>query len=168
MEVGTGLGYADIMSPPRQTGQAETNSGPVFRKICAPGARGSRPPLISEVPFASPPACIVTVTLIEPHRAWKRARQAGMVAGVRRNLRTALDRHLPGITVWVSGSPAKPERFSAHSDVDLAVRGLPRGMTIELLPSLLSRDVGREVDVCLLDSSRFREAILREGERWTP
>ena len=41
-------------------------------------------------------------------------------------------------------------------------------MTIEYLQSLLSRDVGREVDVCLLESTRLRETILREGEEWTP
>ena len=91
-----------------------------------------------------------------------------MVTEVRVNLRNALDRHLPGITVWVYGSLAKPARFNAHSDVDLAVCDLPPGMTIEYLQSLLSRDVGREVDVCLLKSTRLREAILREGEQWTP
>lgn len=107
------------------------------------------------------------MTLVEEHRAWKRARRAGMAADVRERLRRALDRHLPGVTVWVYGSLAKPDRFHSFSDVDIAVCGLPAGMTLELLQSLLSREVGREVDVCMLESTRLRETILREGEPWT-
>lgn len=90
-----------------------------------------------------------------------------MVLEVRERLSEALARHLPGVPVWLYGSLVKPGRFSEHSDVDLAVTELPPGMTIEYLQSLLSRDVGREVDVCLLESTRLKEGIRKEGELWT-
>jgi hypothetical protein len=49
--------------------------------------------------------------------------------------------------VWVYGSLVKPGRFHSWSDVDVALESLPAGMTLEYLQSLLSADVGREVDV---------------------
>jgi predicted nucleotidyltransferase len=106
------------------------------------------------------------MTLIESHREWKAARQSEMVKKVREKLDRAIQLHLPGIDVWVYGSLVKPGRFSRHSDVDLALSGLPSGMTLEYLQSLLSRDLGREVDVCLLDKTRLKDSILREGELW--
>jgi hypothetical protein len=39
-------------------------------------------------------------------------------------------------------------------------------MTLEYLQSLLSTDVGREVDVCLIDHTRLRPVIEGSGERW--
>ena len=90
-----------------------------------------------------------------------------MVEEARHKLGEALGRHVPGVAVWVYGSLVKPERFNEHSDVDLAVSELPPGMTLEYLQSLLSRDVGREVDVCLLESTRLKDCIQREGELWT-
>jgi predicted nucleotidyltransferase len=66
----------------------------------------------------------------------------------------------------VYGSPVKAGRFREWSDVDIAVESLPEGMTLEYLQSLLSAEVGREVDVCRLDRTRLRPVIEREGERW--
>ncbi len=66
----------------------------------------------------------------------------------------------------VYGSLVKPGRFREWSDVDVAVESLPAGMTLEYLHSLLSADIGREVDVCLLERTRLRPVIEREGERW--
>jgi hypothetical protein len=40
-------------------------------------------------------------------------------------------------------------------------------MILEYLQSLLSAEVGREVDVCRLGRTRLRSVIEREGERWT-
>lgn len=90
-----------------------------------------------------------------------------MEQAVRRRLRDSLRRHLPGIPVWIYGSLAKPDRFGEHSDIDLAVTALPDGMSLDYLQSLISRDVGREADVCLLHETRLREVIEREGELWT-
>lgn len=39
-------------------------------------------------------------------------------------------------------------------------------MTLECLQSLLSADIGRDVDGCFLDRTRLRPGIEREGERW--
>lgn len=106
------------------------------------------------------------MTLIEAHRDWKSSRQTEMVREVRTKLDHALRRHLLEINVWIYGSLAKPERFHADSDVDIAISGLPAGISIDYLQSLLSRDIGREVDICLLEKTRLKESILREGERW--
>lgn len=91
-----------------------------------------------------------------------------MIAEVSTSLRASLSRHLPGVAVWVYGSLAKPERFSEFSDVDIALESLPKNVSIDLLQSLLSRDVEREVDICMLETSRLKEDILREGKRWIP
>ncbi|MEI6257522.1 MAG: hypothetical protein WCQ77_12850 [Planctomycetota bacterium] len=48
----------------------------------------------------------------------------------------------------------------------MALESLPDGMTLEYLQSLLSADVGREVDVCLIDRTRLRPVIEGSGERW--
>ncbi len=68
--------------------------------------------------------------------------------------------------MWVYGSLVNAGRFHEWSDVDIAVESLPQGMTLEYLQSLLSAEVGREVDVCRLDRTRLRSVIEREGERW--
>ncbi|MFM7292488.1 MAG: hypothetical protein ACKOWG_16950 [Planctomycetia bacterium] len=39
-------------------------------------------------------------------------------------------------------------------------------MTLEYLQSLLSADVGREADVCLIDRTRLKPVIEGSGERW--
>lgn len=104
-------------------------------------------------------------------------------------LRGALARHVPGTVVWVYGSlvrgsdktnrgastscgcdrvlsePVKPGRFHDWSDVDVALESLPSDMTLEYLPSLLSAEVGREVDVCMLDHTRLAQEITWSGER---
>lgn len=81
-------------------------------------------------------------------------------------LRAALARHVAGTAVWVYGSLVKPGRFHEWSDIDVALEALPPGMTLEYLQSLLSADVGREVDVCLIDRTRLKPVIEGSGERW--
>lgn len=104
--------------------------------------------------------------LLVEERARSRRRDAALAMATRDLLRTALGRHAPGTSVWVYGSLVKPGRFHDWSDVDVALESLPAGMTLEYLQSLLSADVGREVDVCLLDRTRLKPVIEREGERW--
>lgn len=109
------------------------------------------------------------MTLLEQHHLWKNGRDRALAEEARARLRDALARHLPGVTVWLYGSLARPGRFHAHSDVDLAVVGpLPEGITLELAQSLLSAAVGREVDICLLAHTRLRERVMAEGEKWIP
>lgn len=103
--------------------------------------------------------------LLQEHER-RRQRDAALAEQTRELLRAALARHVPGTAVWVYGSLVKPGRFHDWSDVDVAFETLPHGMTLEYLQSLLSADVGREVDVCMLHRTRLLGAIQREGERW--
>jgi predicted nucleotidyltransferase len=86
----------------------------------------------------------------------------------RRLLREALKRTIPGQRVFVHGSLTKPGKFTDQSDIDVALEYEPSGMTIYQLTSLLSEDMGRPVDVLLLEECRFKDKILREGELWMP
>jgi len=86
----------------------------------------------------------------------------------RETLREVLRRIIPNQRVFVHGSLTKPGKFSEHSDIDLALESEPRGMTIYQLVSLLSEEMGRRVDVLLLEECRFRDKIIKEGEVWTP
>lgn len=103
--------------------------------------------------------------LIEDRERCRR-RDARLADHTRELLRAALGRHAAGTAVWIYGSLVKPGRFHEWSDVDLAFESLPPDMSLEYLQSLLSADVGREVDVCLVDRTRLRSVIEREGERW--
>ena len=83
-------------------------------------------------------------------------------------LHEALARLLPaGTRVWIYGSLAKPGRFAEWSDIDLALEHEPGGRRIYQLMGLLAEATGREVDLAILDETRLREHILREGELWT-
>jgi predicted nucleotidyltransferase len=104
--------------------------------------------------------------LLAQERERRRRHDAARADETRAALRTSLARHVPGTPVRVYGSLVKPGRFREWSDVDVAVESLPAGMTLEYLHSLLSADIGREVDVCLLERTRLRPVIEREGERW--
>ncbi|MFM7206660.1 MAG: nucleotidyltransferase family protein [Planctomycetaceae bacterium] len=104
--------------------------------------------------------------LLAAQRERQSQRDAQLADHTRGLLAAALARHVPGTAVWVYGSLVKPGRFHEWSDVDVAFESLPPGMSLEYLQSLLSADAGREVDVCMLNRTRLRAAIEREGERW--
>lgn len=104
--------------------------------------------------------------LLASQRERRRQNDAALADRTRHLLRDALRRHVPGAAVWVYGSLVKPGRFHDWSDVDVAFESLPAGMTLEYLQSLLSADVGREVDVCLVDRTRLKAVIEGSGERW--
>lgn len=104
--------------------------------------------------------------LLASHREQRRRDDAALAERTRGLLRESLSRHVPGTAVWVYGSLIKPGRFHEWSDVDVALEALPAGMTLEYLQSLLSADVGREADVCLLDRTRLKPVIEGGGERW--
>jgi len=105
--------------------------------------------------------------LLTEERERRRQRDQALADRCKTLLRASLARHAPGTAVWVYGSLVKPGRFHEWSDADVAFESLPAGMSLELLQSLLSADVGREVDVCILSHTRLRDVIEREGERWT-
>jgi len=104
--------------------------------------------------------------LLASDRERRRRDDADRADRTRDLLRQSLARHVPGTAVWVYGSLVKPGRFRKWSDVDVALESLPPGMTLEYLQSLLSADVGREVDICLLGRTRLRSVIEGTGERW--
>lgn len=104
--------------------------------------------------------------LLIEERERRRRQDAALAVHTQGLLREALARHVPGTAVRVYGSLVKPGRFHDWSDVDVALESMPPGMTLEYLQSLLSADVGREVDVCLFDRTRLKPMIEREGERW--
>jgi len=106
------------------------------------------------------------MSLLAEHRERVRRDNAALCRHTRALLRESLARHLPGVPVWVYGSVLHEDRFHPASDVDLAVEWLPVGMTLDYLQSLVSRDVCREVDVCLVEHTRLRPRIEAEGERW--
>jgi len=106
------------------------------------------------------------MSLLSAHRERLRRDRARLCGETRELLRESLARHLPGIPVWVYGSLLDESRFQPASDVDLAIERLPESLSLELLQSLLSREVGREVDVCLLDRTRLKPWIIARGQRW--
>lgn len=67
---------------------------------------------------------------------------------------------------YLFGSVTQPGRFTARSDVDLAVEGLTPGDPFGLI-SFLSTAVNRDVDLVPLDQCHFAEKIRREGVRWS-
>jgi predicted nucleotidyltransferase len=83
-------------------------------------------------------------------------------------LRDVLSRLLPGQRVFVYGSITRAGKFTGESDIDIALESEPLGMTVYQLISLLGEEMGRRVDVALLDECRFKDKIMREGELWTP
>lgn len=114
-----------------------------------------------------PPGAYPPIMWIMASERERRRRDDAILADRTRGLlHTALARHVPGTVIWVYGSLVKPGRFHDWSDVDVALESLPDGMTLEYLQSLLSADVGREVDVCLIDRTRLRPVIEGSGERW--
>ena len=104
--------------------------------------------------------------LLTQERERRRREDAALADRTRGLLREALARHVPGTAVWVYGSLVAPGRFHEWSDVDVALESLPDDMTLEYLQSLLSADVGREADVCLVGQTRLKPVIETTGERW--
>ena len=107
-------------------------------------------------------------TLLKKMAEERAAHEERLRLDVREALRRALREILPGTAVTVFGSLSRAGRFKETSDVDLALDAEPRDLSVYQLIALLSERLGRRVDVILLSESRFKDKILREGERWIP
>jgi predicted nucleotidyltransferase len=108
------------------------------------------------------------VSLLTQLHEEKRARRERLRLETRARCRELLGALLPpGTRIVVFGSLAKPYAFSRWSDVDLAVGGLPSGLSLEQLAAHLEAELGRPVDVVRLGATRINAAILRTGESWT-
>lgn len=108
-----------------------------------------------------------SLDLLEERDAERRRRRLQVREEVRRKLRVALTRLIPGEKVIVFGSLLRPGIFNDRSDIDLALECEPPQMSDYQLASRLMEMLRRPVDVVLLEKSRLREKILREGEVWT-
>jgi predicted nucleotidyltransferase len=106
------------------------------------------------------------MTLVQQRDRARQQRRLEVYTETRRRLRTALAELVPGWPVIVFGSLTRPGVFHERSDVDLALEAEPAGVDAWKLASGLMERLGRPVDVVLLGRCRFREKILREGERW--
>ncbi len=104
--------------------------------------------------------------LLQARDAERRRRRLQVRDEVRHRLRSALAELIPGQRVIVFGSLTRPGVFNDRSDVDLALEADPPHMSQYQLTSRLMEMLGRPVDVVLLENSRLREKILREGEVW--
>lgn len=101
---------------------------------------------------------------IEQQRLERRERLRNQV---RLDVRTALDKFLPGEDVILFGSIISPYHFHDRSDVDIALYHAPVGRSIYGLVAQLDEYLGRAVDLVVLDETRLKEKILTTGEVWT-
>ena len=84
-----------------------------------------------------------------------------------KKLQQALREHLAEQSVWVYGSILIPGKFRLESDIDLALEQPSAKDSLYALQSLLTEATGYEVDICMLQETRFRETIMLRGQRWT-
>lgn len=93
----------------------------------------------------------------------RRAERERLLALLRAELSTLLP---AGETVWIFGSLTNPERFSDHSDIDLALVRRPPPFSEFWLQGELELRLGRRVDVVILSETRLRGKIETEGVKW--
>ena len=84
-----------------------------------------------------------------------------------KKLHQALLAHLPGQAVWVYGSILSPGKFRLESDIDIALEEPSAKDSLYALQSLLTEATGYQVDICMLQETRLKEAIMLRGRRWT-
>jgi predicted nucleotidyltransferase len=106
------------------------------------------------------------MTLLQQLNRQRAERREALRLEVRQRLRSVLRQLAPADQVVVFGSLAKPYRFTDTSDIDIALKTEPSGMSLYQLTGLLAEQMGRSVDIVLLSGCRFRERIVREGEIW--
>ncbi len=104
--------------------------------------------------------------LLQKRDAARRDADEALRLRVRKALRSHLSALLSGSTVIVFGSLTRPHSFHSQSDIDLALKCEPHGITRYGLTSELMERMGRPADVILLSESRLADKILREGEPW--
>lgn len=66
---------------------------------------------------------------------------------------------------YIFGSVTKPYQFGESSDVDIAFKGLDKERLFATI-SFLNRELGRELNVVLLEDVHFKEKIIRDGIKW--
>lgn len=66
---------------------------------------------------------------------------------------------------YIFGSVLEMNRFSEHSDVDIAFLGLDRD-ELFYVTSFISGKIGRDVNIIHLEDISFKDKILMEGFQW--
>ena len=66
---------------------------------------------------------------------------------------------------YIFGSILEENRFSEHSDVDIAFLGLDRD-ELFYVTSYISGKIARDVNIIYLEDISFRDKILKEGFQW--
>ena len=107
------------------------------------------------------------MTLLQKRDADRQARRLVLFDETRTRLREVLAEVLPAARVIVFGSLTKRGTFNDASDIDLALFEEPAGKSIFGLMADIDERMRRPVDILLLDETRLKEKILREGEVWT-
>ena len=107
------------------------------------------------------------MTLLQKRDAERQQARLVLFDRTREELRTVLREVLPASRVVVYGSLTKRGVFNAASDIDLALFSEPEEKTIFGFMAEIEERMRRPVDVLLLEKTRLKEKILREGEVWT-
>ncbi len=68
-------------------------------------------------------------------------------------------------TAYIFGSVLEKNRFSEHSDVDIAFLGLGRD-ELFYVTSYISGKIRRDVNIIHLEDISFKDKILSEGFQW--
>jgi len=105
--------------------------------------------------------------LVQQRDRERRIRNEALRLETRDRLRHALAVLAPNEPVYLFGSITRPGGFRHDSDIDIAFVHEPRATTGYKLAAKLEDQVGRRVDLIQLAETRFRDAILKEGEPWT-
>jgi predicted nucleotidyltransferase len=106
-------------------------------------------------------------TLLKRREARRWQRREELRRQVRQKLKQALHELAPGEDVILFGSVTRPHSFHERSDVDIAFIDEPQRHSRYGLQAKLEEMIHHPVDLIILSESRFREKIMREGERWT-
>ncbi|MBA3960639.1 MAG: nucleotidyltransferase domain-containing protein [Chthoniobacterales bacterium] len=108
------------------------------------------------------------MTLLQQRDLKRQQRRLQVYEETRSRLKSALGDLLPSQPVILFGSLTRPGVFNDRSDIDLALEKEPSHLNTWQLTAALMQQLDRPVDVVILPKCRFREKIMREGERWTP
>ncbi|MGD1858690.1 MAG: nucleotidyltransferase family protein [Leptolyngbyaceae cyanobacterium] len=102
--------------------------------------------------------------LAQQRQQWERDRQALLPVA-----QTWLEQHAQQFGIergYLFGSVTQANKFSAHSDVDIAIETFKHGDPFGLV-GYLSLHVDREVDIVPLDQCHFAEKIRQTGLLWS-
>ena len=107
------------------------------------------------------------MTLLQKRDAQRLSERSRLFDRTRTELREVLSEVLPDSRVVLFGSLTQRGVFHSNSDIDLALFSDPAGGSIFDLVSEIGSRMRRPVDIVLLEKTRLKNKILREGEVWT-